>query len=106
MEVRVQISIQITRIQREELFVPNAFSPNNDGLNDKFVTPGWFIRDYKLTIYNRWGEKLYESNSIYDNWDGSYEGKIVENEAYVYIIETMGIDLIKRNYKGNVTVVR
>ncbi len=61
---------------------------------------------YKLTIYNRWGEKLYESNSIYDNWDGSYEGKIVENEAYVYIIETMGIDLIKRNYKGTVTVVR
>lgn len=49
---------------------------------------------------------MYESNSIYDNWDGSYEGKIVENEAYVYIIETMGIDLIKRNYKGTVTVVR
>lgn len=70
--------------------------------------PAWaqLSADFTADTTRGWGEKLYESNSIYDNWDGSYEGKIVENEAYVYIIETMGTDLIKRNYKGTVTVVR
>lgn len=88
------------------LYVPNAFSPNNDGLNDYFVTPGWYIKDYHITIYNRWGEKLFESNSLYQSWDGDYKGEVVENEAYLYIIESIGIDNIKRKYKGTVTVIR
>ena len=88
------------------LYVPNAFSPNGDGLNDYFATPCWYIKEYHLTIYNRWGEKLFESNSLYHSWDGTYEGKVVENEAYVYIIESLGIDNIKRGYKGTVTVLR
>ena len=88
------------------LYVPNAFSPNGDGLNDYFATPGWYIKEYHLTIYNRWGEKLFESNSLYHSWDGTYEGNVVENEAYVYIIESLGIDNIKRGYKGTVTVLR
>lgn len=88
------------------LHVPNAFSPNGDGLNDDFRTPGWYIRDYRIRIYNRWGEKLFENESIYRSWDGIYNGEVVESEAYLYIIETIGIDNIKRNYKGTVTVVK
>lgn len=88
------------------LYVPNAFTPNDDGLNDYFVTPGWYIKDYRIRIYNRWGEKLYESESLYRSWEGKYNGEVVENEAYLYIIETTGIDNIKRNYKGTVTVIR
>ncbi len=88
------------------LYVPNAFSPNSDGLNDFFVTPGWYIKDYHISIYTRWGEKIFESNSLYQSWNGQYKGEVVENEAYVYIIESIGIDNIKRNYKGTVTVIR
>jgi len=88
------------------IYVPNAFSPNGDGLNDDFRTPGWYIRDYKISIYTRWGEKVFESESLYRSWSGKYKGEIVENEAYLYIIETIGIDNIKRNYKGTVTVLR
>jgi gliding motility-associated-like protein len=104
---------QIVSISNEDcisvhswLHVPNAFSPNDDGLNDKFVTPGWYIKEYKIQIYNRWGEKLFESETLYDSWDGTYNGELVENEAYVYIIESIGIDNIKRNYKGTVTVLK
>ncbi|MFT5725070.1 MAG: gliding motility-associated-like protein, partial [Bacteroidia bacterium] len=88
------------------LYVPNAFSPNQDGLNDEFVTPGWYIKEYHITIYNRWGEKLFESNSLYNSWDGTYKGEVVENEAYLYIIQSTGIDNIKRGYRGTVTVIR
>lgn len=112
-KVNEQNEDQVISISNEDciwvnswLYVPNAFSPNGDGLNDYFVTPGWYIKDYHISIYNRWGEKLFESNSLYESWDGTYEGKIVENEAYVYIIESKGIDNIKRAYKGTVTVIR
>jgi gliding motility-associated-like protein len=88
------------------LYVPNAFSPNGDGLNDFFVTPGWYIKDYHITIYNRWGEKLFESTTLYDSWDGTYNGETVENEAYLYVIQSTGIDNLKRSYKGTVTVIR
>ncbi|MCB9261541.1 MAG: PKD domain-containing protein [Flavobacteriales bacterium] len=88
------------------LWVPNAFSPNGDNLNDYFVTPGWYIKEYHIAIYNRWGEKVFESNSLYQSWDGKYKGEVVENEAFVYIINSIGIDNVKRDYKGTVTVIR
>ncbi|MFT4521754.1 MAG: gliding motility-associated-like protein [Bacteroidia bacterium] len=88
------------------MYVPNAFTPNGDGINDFFVTPGWYIKDYRIRIYNRWGQLLFENTSLYQSWSGMYDGKEAESEAYVYIIETVGIDNIKRHYKGTVTLLR
>jgi gliding motility-associated-like protein len=67
--------------------VPNAFTPNGDGLNDFFeaesICP---IKYFKMLIYNRWGEKLYESNDITKGWDGRKNGKDCPGDSYVYVI--------------------
>jgi len=71
------------------IFVPNAFSPNGDGLNDIFrpiVDPD--VLDYfRLTVYNRWGEMLFVSDDPGHGWDGTCRGKDCESDVYVYLVE-------------------
>jgi len=66
--------------------VPNAFSPNNDGLNDIFKPFHSNVSEYKMYIFNKFGEKVFESNDINIGWDGYFKGKIIQ-DSYVYKIE-------------------
>lgn len=90
------------------IFIPNAFSPNYDGINDEFKVGGIGIRNLEMTIYNRWGEKIFyrkeDSNSF--SWDGTYLGERVQEGSYMFTI--MARDSINRPYffKGMVTVLR
>ena len=89
------------------IFVPTAFSPNNDRLNDcfKIISPPK-LSDFKMTIYNRWGEKLFEAFNEKDCWDGIYKGVDVPTDSYPYIISYKcynGTSLIK---KGLLSVIR
>ena len=70
------------------IFVPNAFSPNEDGLNDEFkaITTSNQITSFHLFIYNRWGEQIFESSDISQGWDGEYKGQPSPGGAYVYKI--------------------
>ena len=69
------------------LDAPNAFTPNSDGLNDVFkavsICP---VKDFRMLIYNRWGEKLFESNDISYGWDGRKNGVECHSDTYVYVI--------------------
>lgn len=66
-------------------YLPNAFSPNNDGLNDEFMPKfDCDIEDYSLLIFNRWGEQIYSSNNPLDFWDGRYNNKKVLSGVYHY----------------------
>ncbi len=70
-----------------EIEIPNAFTPNNDGVNDFFVVKSnQGLDDYELVIINRWGNKLYESHSLSESWDGKYKGKKCSNATYFYIL--------------------
>ncbi|MDH4473213.1 MAG: gliding motility-associated C-terminal domain-containing protein [Fluviicola sp.] len=76
----------------EELiyYVPNSFTPNNDGINDIFLpifTSGFEADDYNLTIFNRWGEKIFDETDHLKGWDGTYAGNVVQNGVYTYRIE-------------------
>lgn len=75
-----------------EIFVPNAFTPNNDNLNDGFGAQGIAIKEFNMLIYNRWGEKLYETNNIDDRWDATYRGDKVQMGTYVYLITFTDFD--------------
>ncbi len=76
----------------EELiyYVPNSFTPNGDGINDIFLpifTSGFEADDYNLTIFNRWGELLFEETDHLKGWDGVYAGELVQSGVYTYRIE-------------------
>lgn len=71
-----------------ELLVPNAFTPNGDGLNDTFgpIIPRIELKNYTMLIYNRWGQLLYETNDITKGWDGTFNGKLCSMDVYSYVI--------------------
>jgi gliding motility-associated-like protein len=70
------------------LFIPNAFTPNNDGLNDTFkaVSRCPSLSYFRMQIFNRWGEMLYESDDIGKGWDGRKNGTPCPGDVYVYRI--------------------
>jgi gliding motility-associated-like protein len=87
-------------------YLPNIFSPNEDGQNDVLYVRGENISEIQLSMYNRWGNLLFETNEISIGWDGRYKGKDCPEEVYFYIAEVTfesGESVIK---KGNVTIAR
>lgn len=85
------------------IYIPNAFTPNGDGLNDAFGVKGEGIRDYHLYIYNRWGEMIWDSNNPHATWDGKYNGQMAETGVYVYLLYAQGLP--KKGKTGSVTLV-
>lgn len=66
------------------IFVPNAFTPNEDGTNDEFGVVGEGIEEMTLYIFNRWGEVVFESTQVDHKWNGTHKGEKCENGVYVY----------------------
>jgi gliding motility-associated-like protein len=73
----------------ENIYIPNAFSPNGDGLNDEFKVIGHSenISSFHMYIYDRWGALVFESRDIFEGWDGKYKKKLAPVGTYVYKIE-------------------
>ena len=90
------------------MFIPSAFSPNADGLNDRFsVIEKCPLEDYKMAIYNRWGEQVFVSNDRQHTWDGTHKGQPVLVGAYYYYVQyTVQVNKKKVLMSGDVTVVR
>ncbi|MGV3598677.1 MAG: PKD domain-containing protein [Bacteroidota bacterium] len=91
---------------RSSLFVPSAFTPNSDEHNNIFKVVGAYIKAFEINIYNRYGEKIFTGNSLDESWDGSYKGEPVQEGAYVYVINALGIDTKHHNLSGTITVLR
>jgi len=92
--------------QEFKLIIPNAFSPNGDGLNDVFEVKGHFLANYRLLIYDRWGQILFDNNNQSRGWDGRLNGKEIPTGAYPYRItgqDTSGKEFTKT---GTVTLLR
>jgi gliding motility-associated-like protein len=90
------------------VFIPNIFSPNGDGNNDVLYVLGNNIAQVNLVIYNRWGERVFESTDIKKGWDGSYMGKNKESIAavFIYYCKVIYADETKEQLKGNITLVK
>lgn len=89
-----------------DFFVPNVFSPNGDGLNDQINVHGFCIGTYVLQIYSRWGEKVFETSSLTQSWDGTYQGKNLDTGVFVYRASGITIDDKPFEIKGNITLIR
>ena len=99
-------SIEMIVIQPLSEILPNAITPNGDGLNDVFKTNDYFeLLDLK--IFNRWGQKVYSSNGSQEGWDGTFAGENVPAGVYVYIIQVRlkYTDQII-NYSSNLTILK
>ncbi len=88
------------------LDVPNAFSPNGDGVNDIFFPVNYGLANFEFRIYNRWGELLFLTNDPEKGWNGVYKGEEQELDVYVYVISGNGLDGVPYYRQGNFTLVR
>jgi gliding motility-associated-like protein len=92
------------------LYIPNAFTPNGDLTNDWFFPVGEGILDMEITIFNRWGEKIYSGTGIKSMWDGKFQGQPVPMGVYSYVINIHHVMQEKNakpvKYVGQVTVLR
>lgn len=90
--------------------IPNAFTPDGDGQNDYFLPRQFLSRSltaFKMSIYNRWGEVIYESSSINGRgWDGKFNEKEQPMGVYVYMIDATFDNGVSEHYTGNVTLLR
>ncbi|TWI84509.1 right-handed parallel beta-helix repeat-containing protein [Chitinophaga japonensis] len=88
------------------VFIPNAFSPNGDGLNDELRVYGYIIRDIHFMIFNQWGEKVFETNTQSRGWDGMYKGKAQPSGVYIYVCRLQLADGTVVEKKGAVNLIR
>ncbi len=90
----------------DDLFVPNAFSPNGDGKNDILFVRGSSIANMQFLVYNQWGEKVFESNAPSSGWNGLFGGKPQPVGVYVYVLRVTKTNGETINKKGSVTLIR
>jgi gliding motility-associated-like protein len=89
-----------------ELFIPNAFTPNNDELNDGFRVYGENVQSLHIRIFNRWGELVFESRSSSSSWNGTYKGQPATEGVYIYVVKARFNDNSRVTRKGSLTLMR
>ncbi|MEY3398282.1 MAG: hypothetical protein RL220_876, partial [Bacteroidota bacterium] len=88
------------------LYIPNAFTPNLDDQNEVLFVRGNYITDLYFVIYDRWGEKVFETENQSEGWNGTFRGKVVDPDVYVYYLEVTCEGGSTFFDKGNITVIR
>ncbi|MFN8317192.1 MAG: gliding motility-associated C-terminal domain-containing protein, partial [Chitinophagales bacterium] len=102
-------TVKITVIPDYQIYVPNAFTPNGDGFNDIFEIYGkknlW--KEMSMIIYNRWGEKVFDTNDSQFGWDGTFHGVLQNPQVYVYELRITFINgYAMPLQKGSITLIR
>lgn len=96
----------------KNVFIPNTFSPNNDGVNEWFYPRGTgLFKIQSMRIFNRWGEMVFQKVNLFPNdpssgWNGKYNGRLQTTDVYTYIIEIICENSDILTYKGNITLIQ
>ena len=90
------------------LYIPEAFTPNGDGINDTFLPQGEGVGEYSLSIYDRWGNLVFLSDDIEKGWDGIVNDgtEIAQIDAYVYVVEAQDLNKKTYTYRGSIKLIR
>ncbi len=102
----VFVNLEYLPCTKENIFIPNAFTPNSDGINDKFFIRTTILKTMHLEIYNRWGNKVFETDTITDGWDGIYKGQPAPLESYGYYLKGECLQGGEIVVKGNLTLFK
>ena len=102
------LSIHVKELICDEpyIFVPNAFSPNDDGKNDTLFIESEAIEEMYFAIYNRLGNLLFETNDIKKGWDGKFNNEKVETSVLIYYLQATCLNKLRFYKKGNITLIR
>lgn len=90
-------------------YIPNAFTPNGNGLNDVFLPKGTFVCDFKMYIFDRWGEQLFFTSNLEQGWNGMVQGStaMAQEDTYIYMIEVVDcVEHKKHQYLGRVSIIK
>lgn len=89
-------------------YIPNSFTPNGDGINDTFIGYGIGIKKFSMVLFDRWGNLMYETNSLDEPWDGKAAGgkDIAQIDIYVYHIVLRDVYLQTRRYTGHFSLIK
>ncbi len=98
--------VTITILQDNNLFVPNSFSPNGDGSNDKVFVRGNNLYGLRLTIFDRWGEKVFETTDQNSGWDGTYKGEELDPGVFTYVVTVNYENKETQTLSGTITLIR
>jgi gliding motility-associated-like protein len=105
---RIDTVIVEVDIRCGELFIPSIFSPNGKGpqANETFCVFSDCVDQFKLVIYNRWGEKVFETEDINTCWDGTFNGSDAATGAYAYNLFLVQLDGVPVNKKGTIMLAK
>jgi gliding motility-associated-like protein len=87
-------------------YAPNSFSPNNDGINDVFKLFFTYVKDFRIEIFNRWGELVFVSEDPEKGWEGTFRGKRAPSDVYVWKAVFTNSLRETQNVIGRVTLFR
>lgn len=90
------------------IYIPNAFTPNGDEINDSFPAKAYGIIDFEMFIFDRWGNLIYQTDDIKKPWDGkaNHGNELAQSDVYVYVVKVTDFKKTKHKYRGIVTLVR
>lgn len=103
---KVNITVFKADCSESSIFIPNTFSPNNDGKNDKLMVRGNYISQLYFAVYNRWGEKVFETSNKSIGWDGNYLNNAADPGVFGWYLKATCRDGETKEMKGNVTLIR
>ena len=87
-------------------YIPNAFTPDKDGLNDFFIPVIYGGKEITFTIFNRWGEVIFKTNQLNEGWNGTYQNKLCQQDVYTYTLEVKDVMKERHRYIGHVTLLK
>lgn len=101
------LTVEVVCVNNGDMSVPNAFTPNRDGRNDKLCLQGWTycVTGFQIKIFNRWGQEVFASNNSEFCWDGTFDGQDLPAGVYIYSIEA-NVNREKYSKNGNITIIR
>ena len=101
------VTVKVDNSNKNNYLLPNAFTPNNDGLNDCFGIKYWgVVEKFEFSIYNRWGERLFATKNPSQCWDGTFKGIPQDGGVYVYMIKAKTSCEAEVFRKGTFTLVK
>jgi gliding motility-associated-like protein len=100
------IEVDVVNCERPNIYVPNVFTPNNDGKNDVVFVKGEWIESFEFEIFDRWGESVFFTDKLSEGWDGTFNGKLCDAAVYFYRLIVNCAGGKKFVEGGDITLIR